>query len=102
MASPRTLRTRGMRLRMPVSGGRSEEHTSELQSQSNLVCRLLLEKKKKKKQKISAAHNKNNNRKENHRSNIQIAQTRKITELVSSQCNSSTESCNSVEHRLAQ
>src|SRR2546430_12245134 len=37
-----------------VSGGargerreRSEEHTSELQSQSNLVCRLLLEKKKK-------------------------------------------------------
>src|SRR5688572_6833272 len=31
---------------------RSEEHTSELQSQSNLVCRLLLEKKKKKKTKI--------------------------------------------------
>src|SRR5688572_32239647 len=31
---------------------RSEEHTSELQSQSNLVCRLLLEKKKKKKQDI--------------------------------------------------
>src|SRR2546427_7775580 len=29
-------------------GRRSEEHTSELQSQSNLVCRLLLEKKKKK------------------------------------------------------
>src|SRR2546430_7252118 len=29
---------------------RSEEHTSELQSQSNLVCRLLLEKKKQKKQ----------------------------------------------------
>src|SRR5205085_11812350 len=28
---------------------RSEEHTSELQSQSNLVCRLLLEKKKKQK-----------------------------------------------------
>src|SRR2546430_8908708 len=27
-------------------GSRSEEHTSELQSQSNLVCRLLLEKKK--------------------------------------------------------
>src|SRR2546427_4230395 len=32
--------------RLPVPG-RSEEHTSELQSQSNLVCRLLLEKKKK-------------------------------------------------------
>src|SRR2546427_9395240 len=30
----------------PVPGLRSEEHTSELQSQSNLVCRLLLEKKK--------------------------------------------------------
>src|SRR2546427_8769584 len=35
--TPRASRTR-----------RSEEHTSELQSQSNLVCRLLLEKKKKK------------------------------------------------------
>src|SRR2546427_9267538 len=34
-------------LGFPVSC-RSEEHTSELQSQSNLVCRLLLEKKKKK------------------------------------------------------
>src|SRR5256886_5750490 len=33
------------RLENPVK--RSEEHTSELQSQSNLVCRLLLEKKKK-------------------------------------------------------
>src|SRR2546427_3092620 len=31
---------------------RSEEHTSELQSQSNLVCRLLLEKKKKDKNKL--------------------------------------------------
>src|SRR2546430_6892307 len=31
----------------PAVGPRSEEHTSELQSQSNLVCRLLLEKKKK-------------------------------------------------------
>src|SRR2546430_7154130 len=30
----------------PKSRNRSEEHTSELQSQSNLVCRLLLEKKK--------------------------------------------------------
>src|SRR2546430_6652320 len=32
---------------VPGTIGRSEEHTSELQSQSNLVCRLLLEKKKK-------------------------------------------------------
>src|SRR2546430_8893595 len=31
-----------------LENGRSEEHTSELQSQSNLVCRLLLEKKKSK------------------------------------------------------
>src|SRR2546430_12243264 len=29
----------------PIASPRSEEHTSELQSQSNLVCRLLLEKK---------------------------------------------------------
>src|SRR5690606_40915593 len=34
--------------------GRSEEHTSELQSRENLVCRLLLEKKK---QKIEINHN---------------------------------------------
>src|SRR2546430_4622148 len=32
-----------------IAAFRSEEHTSELQSQSNLVCRLLLEKKKKSK-----------------------------------------------------
>src|SRR2546430_13563701 len=35
---------------------RSEEHTSELQSQSNLVCRLLLEKKKNKKIAIPIAN----------------------------------------------
>src|SRR2546427_4917163 len=35
-------------LELGALGARSEEHTSELQSQSNLVCRLLLEKKKKK------------------------------------------------------
>src|SRR2546430_5282716 len=42
--------TRVIKARLPGrkrTGGRSEEHTSELQSQSNLVCRLLLEKKKK-------------------------------------------------------
>src|SRR2546427_9524080 len=37
------------RRRASPIGARSEEHTSELQSQSNLVCRLLLEKKKKRK-----------------------------------------------------
>src|SRR6266571_6378824 len=35
--------------------GRSEEHTSELQSHVNLVCRLLLEKKKKKQAPLSRA-----------------------------------------------
>src|SRR2546430_3111418 len=48
----RRPRTRGKlarasRSHRPPSQRRSEEHTSELQSQSNLVCRLLLEKKKK-------------------------------------------------------
>src|SRR2546430_10334253 len=46
VSSARRLRTQGPALNgcsSPV--GRSEEHTSELQSQSNLVCRLLLEKK---------------------------------------------------------
>src|SRR2546427_3935313 len=47
------VRSRG---RLPERGSvRSEEHTSELQSQSNLVCRLLLEKKKKKKTKPTTA-----------------------------------------------
>src|SRR6266508_6228200 len=41
--SPRRRRTSWRRCR-----GRSEEHTSELQSRGHLVCRLLLEKKKKK------------------------------------------------------
>src|SRR2546422_8210369 len=35
-------------------GGRSEEHTSELQSRLHLVCRLLLEKKKKKKKRSNS------------------------------------------------
>src|SRR2546430_3775473 len=44
-----------LRVVLHPAGGwvvRSEEHTSELQSQSNLVCRLLLEKKKKKKKNV--------------------------------------------------
>src|SRR5256886_5309125 len=44
-ARPRR-RTRGVRRAVQAGQLRSEEHTSELQSQSNLVCRLLLEKKK--------------------------------------------------------
>src|SRR2546426_9193504 len=48
----------GSRKVAPVSspiGWRSEEHTSELQSPCNLVCRLLLEKKKKNTNKVIAA-----------------------------------------------
>src|SRR2546430_5723742 len=45
--SPREVQHRVFRDQMDLAQ-RSEEHTSELQSQSNLVCRLLLEKKKKK------------------------------------------------------
>src|SRR5690242_20993289 len=40
--------------------GRSEEHTSELQSHVNLVCRLLLEKKKKKKKNTTKNNKKKN------------------------------------------
>src|SRR2546430_3275909 len=42
----RSLGIVGILLILVQTGDRSEEHTSELQSQSNLVCRLLLEKKK--------------------------------------------------------
>src|SRR5690606_41523323 len=48
-SSPRTLGSRCEFGRAPAatrSSTRSEEHTSELQSRENLVCRLLLEKKK--------------------------------------------------------
>src|SRR2546427_5178767 len=47
--SPGRRRSRQARASPCSRAQRSEEHTSELQSQSNLVCRLLLEKKKKKK-----------------------------------------------------
>src|SRR2546421_2175308 len=42
---------------LPARHSRSEEHTSELQSRSDLVCRLLLEKKKKKKENIAYNNN---------------------------------------------
>src|SRR2546430_11848419 len=44
LASPKSRTTARSPAGSPIT--RSEEHTSELQSQSNLVCRLLLEKKK--------------------------------------------------------
>src|SRR2546426_2290456 len=46
---PRNRGRHAVRPRLPVALLRSEEHTSELQSPCNLVCRLLLEKKKKNK-----------------------------------------------------
>src|SRR5438270_7805431 len=48
------------RTSLSFEGSRSEEHTSELQSQSNLVCRLLLEKKKKQKKTPQNSKKKNN------------------------------------------
>src|SRR5436853_951657 len=54
------LAARGVPFRCVLVGdGRSEEHTSELQSLRHLVCRLLLEKKKKKKKTliINTKHN---------------------------------------------
>src|SRR6266853_2981000 len=48
----------------PHTAARSEEHTSELQSQSNLVCRLLLEKKKKNKNNFSVLNKKKNKKEE--------------------------------------
>src|SRR5438132_4599440 len=48
------------------SGKRSEEHTSELQSHSDLVCRLLLEKKKKEKQTEKILDNETRDRQRTH------------------------------------
>src|SRR5438093_2686799 len=68
----RSVRTRPSRAPWPTSGAvsskkpRSEEHTSELQSLTNLVCRLLLEKKKKKKKK----HKKKKMKKKKRQNNI--------------------------------
>src|SRR6266496_6192097 len=62
-ASARSIRT-SRTSTQPISPtrSRSEEHTSELQSRRDLVCRLLLEKKKKKIIKTNA-HTKKNNKK---------------------------------------
>src|SRR5256885_10809013 len=47
--------------RLPAIDERSEEHTSELQSPCNLVCRLLLEKKKKKQRTVTQHQNRRRN-----------------------------------------
>src|SRR5262249_59505618 len=54
---------------------RSEEHTSELQSLTNLVCRLLLEKKKKKKQNTKQQTNTKINNKEINKNNTSNTQS---------------------------
>src|SRR5215467_10633434 len=59
LAAPPTSTSAPARLR------RSEEHTSELQSPCNLVCRLLLEKKKKKNKNFNKFHQQNNQKKQN-------------------------------------
>src|SRR5687768_17780117 len=64
----RTLRSRAVArrsstMRSATRCGRSEEHTSELQSRLHLVCRLLLEKKKKKKIKKTKIKKNNRNNK---------------------------------------
>src|SRR3712207_7002672 len=60
----------GMRERAASLAGRSEEHTSELQSRQYLVCRLLLEKKKKKITLSQLRHTRRKNK------NIQAQRTR--------------------------
>src|SRR2546428_9772166 len=62
------------------SPGRSEEHTSELQSRSDLVCRLLLEKKKKKSKDI----NTEKKQKKSHTSASSIMRDRLDSKLISS------------------
>src|SRR5436190_14687826 len=51
-------------LHLAVFRDRSEEHTSELQSHSDLVCRLLLEKKKKKKKRYQQSVTKSRSKKD--------------------------------------
>ena len=56
----------GLNTHQKAIDARSEEHTSELQSQAYLVCRLLLEKKKtKKRKKKTKKHNKKQNKQHN-------------------------------------
>src|SRR5215475_3847537 len=54
--SPAGVSATGRRCGAPGCRARSEEHTSELQSRENLVCRLLLEKKKTQSRALARAH----------------------------------------------
>src|SRR5450432_4931609 len=58
-------------------GWRSEEHTSELQSRSDLVCRLLLEKKKKKKKDNKLKKKKKNKKKKKKKKKKKIKKKKK-------------------------
>src|SRR5215217_8497692 len=60
----RLSRRPGQSAQCPTARGRSEEHTSELQSRQYLVCRLLLEKKKKKQKHKSIKKKKNKKKRE--------------------------------------
>src|SRR5207302_6410348 len=55
LRNPRNFPTQRQPAETQAANARSEEHTSELQSRENLVCRLLLEKKKKRN--ITIVHN---------------------------------------------
>src|SRR5438874_8684344 len=61
LPSGRAARLRTARARVPIMP-RSEEHTSELPSRRDLVCRLLLEKKKKKTDAVCIIHHANHNK----------------------------------------
>src|SRR5438105_7101135 len=76
LTTPSRCWTSKSRPRKPVGEIRSEEHTSELQSRVDLVCRLLLEKKKKKKK------NKNREKKQEKLKTIEYT-TRESTEDIS-------------------
>src|SRR2546421_7036736 len=77
--------------RSAAAAKRSEEHTSELQSRSDLVCRLLLEKKKKITQKETASQkligdypNKDNVSSDQHTRHADIVQRRRRTSTIGS------------------
>src|SRR5689334_23577953 len=63
-------RTRSCRRHRTSRPTRSEEHTSELQSQFHLVCRLLLEKKKKKNKNINRQKKQKNKQNETHKTEL--------------------------------
>src|SRR5690554_7235238 len=73
--------------------GRSEEHTSELQSRPHLVCRLLLEKKKKKKKNKKSIKKKKNINNDQHQNSIMSHDTHihEKTQTVNQDINSDSE-----------